>query len=118
MSIFERHVFVCENERDCDHPRGCCKARGGVELRAELKKILKERGLARRMRANGAGCLDQCEMGPVMVVYPEGVWYGGVSPADLAEIVDEHLVGGRVVTRLAFERDTEGRLVKVADATP
>jgi (2Fe-2S) ferredoxin len=52
------------------------------------------------VRINKSGCLDQCEHGPVVVVYPEAVWYGNVQPADAAEIVEEHLVGGRPVARL------------------
>ena len=52
------------------------------------------------MRANKAGCLEQCEVGPTVVVYPDAVWYGGVTPADVDEIIDSHIVGGRLVERL------------------
>jgi len=97
---FERHVFVCTNERAADHPRGSCKLRGGVEVRELLKKELTVRGLASRVRANAAGCLDQCERGVTMVVYPEQVWYAAVTPADVTEIIERHLVGGEVVERL------------------
>ncbi len=69
-------------------------------MREALKAELRARGLDRRIRANGAGCLDACEHGAAMVVYPEGVWYGGVTPADVPEIVESHLVGGRPVERL------------------
>jgi (2Fe-2S) ferredoxin len=65
-----------------------------------LQKLAKAAGLAGRVRINKSGCLDQCEHGPVMVVYPEAVWYGNVRPEDAAEIVTEHLVGGRPVERL------------------
>jgi (2Fe-2S) ferredoxin len=60
----------------------------------------KAAGLTGKIRINKAGCLDQCEHGPLMVVYPEAVWYGDVQPEDAAEIVSEHLVGGRPVERL------------------
>ena len=100
MPSFARHVFVCINERAADNPRGCCKAKGGVDVRDRLKVELKKRGLTKTIRANNAGCLDQCEYGVTVVVYPEQVWYGGVTEADIAEIVDEHLVHGRVVERL------------------
>ena len=100
MARFDRHLFVCLNERAADHPRGCCAARGGDEVRSAFKLALKKRGLAGRIRANAAGCLDTCEHGVSVVVYPEGVWYGGVTPADVDEIVDDHLVGGNTVTRL------------------
>jgi (2Fe-2S) ferredoxin len=65
-----------------------------------LKKLTDAAGLAGRVRINKSGCLDQCEHGPVMVVYPETVWYCNVRPEDAAEIVSEHLVGGRSVERL------------------
>lgn len=97
---FARHVFVCVNERAADHPRGCCKAKGGVEVRDQLKAELTKRGLSKTIRANNAGCLDQCEQGVTLVVYPEQVWYGHVTVADIAEIVEEHLIHGRVVERL------------------
>jgi len=100
MPSFQRHVFVCTNERPADDPRGCCKAKGGVEVRDKMKAELKARGISKLVRANNAGCLDQCERGVTVVVYPEQVWYGGVTVDDVAEIVDKHLVGGQIVDRL------------------
>jgi (2Fe-2S) ferredoxin len=100
MPSFARHVFVCINERLPDHPKGCCKAKGGVEVRDRLKQELATRGLSKQIRANNAGCLDQCEHGVTVVVYPEQVWYGGVTVDDIPEIVEQHLIGGEVVTRL------------------
>jgi len=100
MPSFQRHVFVCINERAADNPKGCCKAKGGVDVRDRLKMELKARGISKVIRANNAGCLDQCEHGVSVVVYPEQVWYGGVTVDDIPEIVDKHLVGGEVVERL------------------
>jgi (2Fe-2S) ferredoxin len=100
MPGFDRHVFVCTNERAADHPRGCCKARGGVAVRDRLKQELTARGLSKAIRANNAGCLDQCDFGVAMVVYPEQVWYGGVTPDDVVEIIERHLIGGEIVERL------------------
>jgi (2Fe-2S) ferredoxin len=100
MPSFQRHVFVCINERSPDHPKGCCKARGGIEVRDALKQELKARGLANEVRANNSGCLDQCEHGVSVVIYPEQVWYGHVTVADVGEIVDRHIIGGEVVERL------------------
>jgi (2Fe-2S) ferredoxin len=97
---FQRHVFVCINERSADHPKGSCKAKGGVDVRDCLKKELKARGISKDIRANNAGCLDQCEHGVSVVVYPEQVWYGGVTVDDIPELVEKHLVGGEVVERL------------------
>ena len=97
---FQRHVFVCINERPEDHPKGSCKHRGGADVRDELKKVLKARGLGKCVRANNSGCLDQCEQGVTVVVYPEQVWYGHVTVADIPELVDKHILGGEAVERL------------------
>jgi (2Fe-2S) ferredoxin len=100
MPSFHRHVFVCVNERPADHPKGSCKAKCGAEVRDRLKDELAARGISKIVRANNAGCLDQCERGVAVVVYPEQVWYGGVTVDDVAELVDKHIVGGQVVERL------------------
>lgn len=100
MPAFEHHVFVCHNTRPADAPRPSCTADGKSELHTQLQQLTKEAGLGGRVRINKSGCLDQCEHGPTVVVYPEAVWYGNVKPEDAAEIVAEHLVGGRPVERL------------------
>lgn len=100
MPRFKAHVFICTNERPDGHPRGCCKAKGGEALVALFKEEVKKKGLRGQVRAQKAGCLDACEQGPSIVVYPEGVWYGGVCAKDVAEIVDSHLVNGQPVERL------------------
>lgn len=105
---FRRHVFVCLNERAAGDPRGCCTARGAAEVLEAFKVTLKARGLAWTVRAQKAGCLDACEFGPSVVVYPEGVWYGRVTQADVDEIIDRHLVGGAPVERLVIARAPSG----------
>lgn len=100
MPFFQRHVFVCTNERAPGNPKGCCKSKGAEEVRDELKKRLAERGLKKVVRANAAGCLDQCEHGVTVVVYPEQVWYGHVTVADVPELIERHIVGGEYVERL------------------
>jgi (2Fe-2S) ferredoxin len=104
---FEHHVFVCENRRPDGSPKGCCASKGAPAVREALKAELARRGLQGRVRANAAGCLDACDRGVAVVVYPEGVWYGGVTVADVPEIVERHLVGGQPVERLR-QRDLEG----------
>ncbi len=105
MAKFLRHLFVCQNERPPDDPRGCCKAKGSEAVLEALKKKAHERGLKRIVRVNKAGCLDQCARGITVVVYPEAVWYGGVTLADVDEIVERHLVGGEPVARLVIPDD-------------
>ena len=96
---FQAHVFVCCNRRQDGHPRGSCAARGSEKLRDYMKVRAKELGL-RGVRVNQAGCLDRCEEGPVLVIYPEGTWYTYVDNSDIDDIIDTHLVGGKVVDRL------------------
>ena len=100
MPGFEHHLFVCHNVRPDGAPRPSCTRDGKSDLAAELQQLVKARGLAGQVRINKSGCLDQCEHGPMVVVYPAGVWYGNVQPADASAIVEEHLVGGRPVERL------------------
>ena len=97
---FRHHLFICENRRAADSPRGSCAARGGEAVRQAFKAELARHGLGGEIRANGAGCLDACSFGPSVVVYPEGTWYGRVTPADVPEIVERHLIGGQPVERL------------------
>ena len=108
MSRFERHVFVCTNRRPDGDARGCCAAKGSEEVRDLFKKSLKARGISKRVRANAAGCLDACATGVTVVVYPEGVWYGGVTTGDVEEIIERHLVGGQVVERLLIPQRKDG----------
>ena len=100
MPLFERHVFVCTNERPGDHPRGCCAGKDALAIREALKAATKAHGLKGVVRVNAAGWLDQCDPGVTLVVYPEAVWYGFVTPADVPEIVESHLLNGQPVERL------------------
>jgi (2Fe-2S) ferredoxin len=97
--FFAAHVFVCCNRRPDGHRRGSCAARGSEALRDYMKVRAKELGLA-KVRVNQAGCLDRCEYGPTMVIYPEGVWYRPVTREDVDEILQAHLVAGGRVPRL------------------
>ncbi len=83
--------------------------KGGVDVRDRLKAELASRGLSKVIRANNAGCLDQCDHGVAIVVYPEQVWYGSVTPDDIPEIVEKHLIGGEVVTRLLIPDQPQTR---------
>jgi (2Fe-2S) ferredoxin len=105
MAKFQRHVFVCVNERELGDARGCCAAKGAADVAAAFKKKLYERGHKRLVRPNKAGCLDQCAFGVTVVVYPDAVWYGGVTVADVDEIIERHIEGGEVVQRLVIPDD-------------
>jgi len=105
MPKFERHVFICGNEREAGHPRGCCASKEVAAIKEAFKTELAKHGLKGRVRANHAGCLDQCEHGPTIVVYPDAVWYGFVKPGDVAEIVERHLLAGEPVQRLVIADD-------------
>ncbi len=100
MSYYRYHVFMCANRREDGSQ--CCAQYGADELRHHLKGRTKELGIAGEggVRINSAGCLARCDEGPVLVVYPEGVWYTYVDREDLEEILQQHLLEGRVVERL------------------
>jgi (2Fe-2S) ferredoxin len=93
-------VFFCTNRRD--PPEKCCASAGAVETQAYAKSRIKELGLNGKgsVRVNKAGCLDRCEEGPCLVVYPDNVWYTYVDREDIDEIIDRHIVKGEIVERL------------------
>jgi len=91
------------NEREAADPRGCCSAKEAAAVRSRLKKLTHDAKLRGRVRINTAGCLDQCAHGVTIVVYPEAVWYGGVTVDDVDELFHEHVLGGRPVERLRIE---------------
>jgi (2Fe-2S) ferredoxin len=97
---FTSHIFVCCNQRQADHRRGSCDPDGSEELRSLFKAEVRRQGLSPEVRANRAGCLDQCECGPTVVIYPQQIWYGNVQPADVPRIIEETVVGGRVIEDL------------------
>lgn len=100
MSYYRYHVFFCTNLRADGSP--CCQHFDAQAMRDYARKRSKELAIsgAGKVRINSAGCLNRCAEGPVLVVYPEGVWYSYVNREDIDEIIDEHLVNGRVVERL------------------
>lgn len=89
MSAFEHHVFICSKCTD-----------GDDDIRDCFKKEIKKRGLKPHVRANACGCLDQCDLGPTVVIYPQAIWYGRVTPDDVERIVEETIVHGRIVEDL------------------
>lgn len=102
--FYDRHVFFCVNERPEGHERGSCARKDSVKLRNYMKVRAKELGIA-RCRINQSGCLDRCELGPTVVVYPEGVWYRCETPEDVDEVLTRHVMGGERVPRLMLHPD-------------
>ena len=101
MSYFDKHVFFCTNQRA--NNEGCCNNHGAQKMRDYVKDKVKQLGISsasNRIRINSAGCMDRCDDGPVIVIYPEGTWYTYVDESDLDEIIEEHLKNGRIVERL------------------
>lgn len=112
MPPFTSHIFVCCNRREPGHSRGCCNPDGSEELRNLFKSEVKRRNLDPLVRANAAGCLEQCELGPTVVIYPQGIWYGNVQLTDVDRILDETVIGGRVLHDLLIPDEmlnTKGR---------
>jgi (2Fe-2S) ferredoxin len=89
------------NERPEDSPKGCCARCGGSEIRLRFVRLIKEHGLRGIVRANKSGCLDACELGAAIVIYPAGIWYLRVRPEDVDEIFTTSVLGDGVVERLA-----------------
>lgn len=101
MSHFDKHVFFCTNQRK--EGIDCCGNFGSQKARDYVKDKVRALGIANsenRIRINSAGCMDRCDDGPVIVIYPEGTWYTYVDESDLDEIIEEHLTHGRIVERL------------------
>lgn len=111
---YRLHVFACTNRRADDHPRGSCAVKGSEALRDYLKRRVYELGVT-GVRINSAGCLDRCELGPTLVIYPEGVWYRYDTKEDLDEILDTHIKhGGRVARLMLRPEDGPKKEIKLA----
>jgi (2Fe-2S) ferredoxin len=100
MAAFTHHVFICGNVREPGHKRGCCDPDGRQALKEAFKVELRKAGFGILARANQAGCLDQCEHGPNVVIYPQGIWYGRVTLDDVARIVSKTILGGEILSDL------------------
>jgi (2Fe-2S) ferredoxin len=109
MSLYSKHILVCLNQRPPGHPRGSCGEHRAMDVLARFQMLVAERLPGERVRANGSTCLGVCELGPVVVVYPEGIWYKGVRPEDVEEIFEKHIVGGEPVERLRIRESDLGQ---------
>lgn len=102
--FYQHHIFCCTNQRPAGAPRGCCADKNAEALRNYMKVRVKELGIE-STRINNSGCLDRCELGPTMVIYPEGVWYSCKNKEDIDEVLQQHLIGGKRVERLMLTPD-------------
>ena len=108
--IYDKHIFICTNQRAADAPRKSCGETHGMEIVEAFKNKLKERNLPIRLRAQKSGCLDICDFGQTIVIYPEGIFYVGVELSDVDEIINEHIINNKVVERLRLETVRAKRL--------
>ena len=103
---YKKHIFICTNDRGPDHPRGDCANCGGKEIRMRFVQLINQYGLKGKVRANKSGCLDVCEIGPVVVIYPQNIWYTDITVADVEEIFKKSVIGNDIVDRFAANEQT------------
>jgi len=107
MPRFQKHIFICNNKRTEDDPRGSCSARGSEDLLDYAKERIHALGLKGKIRVNKAGCLDACAHGPTMVIYPDDTWYSPKTKEDIEEIITGHIRNNCITDRLVikFKKD-------------
>ncbi len=101
MGPYSKHVFVCTHGKTC--PR-----QGSLEVHGELRRRVKEAGLADQIRINKTGCMAQCGYGPMLIVHPGDVWYGAVTVEAGVRILEEHIIGGTPVESLRYSSEHRG----------
>ncbi len=102
MFKYEKHIFICENQRPPQAPKKSCGNHGADTIRLILKEKITKLGLNAKIRINKAGCLGRCRFGPTMVIYPRGIWYGGVRESDVDEILQKSILNDEIIDRLAI----------------
>ena len=102
------HILVCSNQRPPGHPRGSCGENGAMAVLQAIQTGIETKGLFGKALLSTSSCLGPCSMGPVMVVYPDGIWYTGVKPEDVDEILDQHIANGQKVARLEMDESLWG----------
>lgn len=100
MISVKHHIFVCTSCRINGTQKGYCNSKDAVKLVQKFMEEVDERELTGEVMVTNTGCFAICNKGPIVVVYPEGTWYGGVTLEDVEEIMDEHIEGGKKIERL------------------
>ena len=98
---YKKHIFVCINERDNNLKKSCGSL--GLDIRNKLVEELRKNNLLHEVRANKSGCLDGCAIGPIIVIYPQGIWYKNVNLNDVPEIIQETIINDRIIKRLLLK---------------
>ena len=112
---YDKHIFICTNERLPESPKGSCALVGGIDIRYEFVKLINSYGLNSKVRSNKAGCLDACELGPVVAIYPSGLWYTGFTKEDVPEIFQKSILNNEPVKRLLATPKTWSMLAKIRE---
>ena len=110
---YKKHIFICVNERDETNPKGDCSRCGGMDIRMKFVQLINQHGLKGKIRANKSGCLDACEMGAAVVIYPNNIWYTRVSVDDVEEIFETSVINDSVVERLVSTEETWRKLQEI-----
>ncbi len=110
---YKKHIFICVNERPENSPKGSCARCGGSDIRMRFVELINQHGLKGFVRANKSGCLDACEMGAAVVIYPKGIWYTKVTKSDVNEIFNKSILEDEVVERLKANKDTWGKMMDI-----
>jgi len=113
MPKYNKHIFICVNERDEMNPKGDCSRCGGMDIRMKFVQLINQNGLKGKVRANKSGCLDACEMGAALVIYPNNIWYTHVSLDDVEEIFKTSVINDKIVDRLVSTEATWRKLQKI-----
>jgi (2Fe-2S) ferredoxin len=107
---YNKHIFICTNERPADSPKSDCTRCGGYDIQLKFVELINQHGLKGVIRANKSGCLDACEMGATVVIYPDNIWYTRVTPDDVEEIFKISILNDGIIERLAATEKTWGEL--------
>ena len=113
---YSKHIFICTNTRDENSSRGDCSSCGGMEIRMRFVKLISQYGLKGKIRANKSGCLDVCEIGPAIVIYPDNIWYTQVKIDDVDLIFEKSVLNNQVVDHLSADKKTWEKLKRIRES--